>query len=61
MVIFKVRNVQYEPLWSIWAIISETMCAMTNVSMKHIYKVIYMYNLSVYINTFDLRLPLKVK
>ena len=36
-VIFKVRNVQFEPLWSIRANILETVHVMTNVSMKHIY------------------------
>ena len=36
--------------------------AMTNVYMKHIYNILYrIYNLSVYIKTFDLRWPLKVK
>ena len=52
-VIFKIRKVQFGPLWFIWANISETVHAMTNVSVKHIYKVIH--NLSVYIKTVDLR------
>ena len=55
-VIFKVK---FGPLWSIWANISETVHAMNNVSMKHIYKVIY--NISAYSKTFYLRWHLKVK
>ena len=50
---------QKGPIWSIWANTSETVHAMTNVSMKHLYKVIC--NISVYITTFDLRLILKVR
>ena len=57
-VIFIVRKVQFGPLWSIWANISETVHAMINVSMKHSYKIIY--NLAVYINTCNLRWHLKV-
>ena len=51
-VIFKVRKVQFGTLWSIWANISETLQAMTNVSTKHIYEVIY--DLSVYFMTLTL-------
>ena len=39
--------------------ISETVHAVTNIGMKHIYKVIY--DISVYLVSFDLGLPLKVK
>ena len=46
-------------LLSIWANISETVHAVTNVCMKYIYEVIY--DLSVDLVTFDLGLPLKVK
>ena len=45
-------------LCDIWTNNLETVHAITNVSMKDIYKVIY--DLSVYIMTFDLGLPLKV-
>ena len=58
-VIFKVRKVQFRPLLSIWANISETVHAVTNACMKYIYEVIY--DLSVDLVTFDLGLPLKVK
>ena len=58
-VIFKVRNVQFRPLLSIYANISETVHDVTNVCMKYIYEVIY--DLSVDLVTFDLGLPLKVK
>ena len=54
-----VRKDQFGPLLSIWADISETVHAVTNVCMKHIYKVIY--DLLVYLVTFDLGLPLNVK
>ena len=37
------------------------MHAVTNVCMKHIYKVIYMYDLSVDLVIFNLGLPLNVK
>ena len=57
---FKVRKVQFRPLLSIWANMSETVHAVTNVCMKYIYKVIY--DLSVDLVTFDLGLPVpKVK
>ena len=35
-VIFNVNNFQFGPLWYIWANISETVHAMTNVSIKHL-------------------------
>ena len=44
---FKDRKVQFGPLRFIYANISETVYAMTNICMKHIYKVVY--NPSVYI------------
>ena len=50
-VIFKVRKVNMD-LCDSWTNISETVHAVTNVAMKDIYKVIY--DLSVYILTFDL-------
>ena len=40
-VVFNIRTLQFGPLWSIWANISETVHAMINVSMKHSYKIIY--------------------
>ena len=58
-VIFKVKKVQFGPLLSILANISETVHAVTNVCMKYICKVIY--DLSVDLVSFDLGLPLKVK
>ena len=57
--IFRVRKVQFRPLLSIWANISETVHAVTNVCMKYIYEVIY--DISVDHVTFDLGLLLKVK
>ena len=56
---FKVRKVQFRPLLSIYANISGTVHAVTNVCMKYIYEVIYY--LSIDLVTFDLGLPLKVK
>ena len=56
---FQVRKVQFRPLLSIKANISETVHAVTNVCMKYIYEVIY--DLSVDLVTFDLGLPLNVK
>ena len=50
---------QFGHLLSILPNISETVHSVTNVCMKHIYKVIY--DLSVYLVTFDLGLPLTVK
>ena len=47
---------QKGPIWTFviyLAKISETVHTMINVSMKHLYKVIY--NISFYIKTFDLR------
>ena len=60
-VMFKARKVQFGHLLSILANISETVHAMSNVSIEHIYKLLY--NISFYTKTFDLRLrsPLKVK
>ena len=55
---FKVRKVQFGLLLSIKANISEKVHAVTNVCMKHIYKVIY--DLSVDLVIFDLGLPSKV-
>ena len=49
-VIFKVRKINMD-LCDIWTNISETVHAVTNVSMKDIYEVIY--DLSVYILTLD--------
>ena len=46
-------------LCDIWTSISETVNAMSNVYMKDIYEVIY--DLSVYLMTFDLGCHLKVK
>ena len=46
-------------LCDIWTNISETVNAMSNVSMKDIYEVIY--DLSVYLMTFDLGCHLNVK
>ena len=46
-------------LCDIWTNISETLNAMSNVSMKDIYKVIY--DLFVYLMTFDIGCHLKVK
>ena len=46
-------------LCDIWTNLSETVNAMSNVSMKDIYEVIY--DLSVYLMTFYLRCHLKVK
>ena len=54
-----IQKVQFGPLLSISANISELLHAMINVSKKHIYKVIY--NRSVYIKTFGLRWPSKIK
>ena len=54
-VILKVRMVNMD-LCDIWANISETVHSMTNVSMKHIYEVIY---ISVYLIDFGWRLKVK--
>ena len=56
---FQGQKVQFRPLLSIWANISETVHAVTNVCMKYIYEVIC--DLSLDLVTFDLGLPLKVK
>ena len=56
---FQGQKGQFRPLLSIWANISETVHAVTNVCIKYIYEVIY--DLSVDLVTFDLGLPLKVK
>ena len=57
-VIFKIRKVNMD-LCDILTNISETVHAMTNVSMKYIYEVIY--DFSLYIMTFDIGWRLKVK
>ena len=55
-------QVQRGPIWTFVIYLGqflETVHAVTNVCMKHIYKVIY--DLSVDLVTFDIGLPLKVK
>ena len=52
-VMFKVRKFQFGPLIYSLANISETVHAMINVCIKHVYKVVC--NLSAYSMVFDLR------